>query len=240
MANCPKCRAVMISTQQPRPGLDHPANPNREDDWIAAEPVCSTPGCRGAADMVPSHMRPQTTPTQRRQAFDRISSPGPVNCANCGKHAERHVMTICAACFEEHGVPPADGQAAATPLAPEPSCGFCGRSHGQIVKAGQTMSAGKSAMICSVCACSMAGCIGAKSAPEARAMMATMALQAKAVERCEQLMDLAALAADELFTAGEGGQHKRLDMTTGLEKADMAKELADIAEVFARIAKGIP
>lgn len=186
-------------------------------------------------EVLPAHLRPNTTVDQRRAAFERLALPGPVNCVACGVSTPKHVQMLCAECFKRLGAPPPQSQA---PIAPDPSCAFCGRAASTIDTKQESMVAGKTAMICSTCASAVAGTIGAKTGAEARAMMASSALQAEAIARCTSVMALAAIAADSAFVTQDGGAKKLGELSGAGAAAEIAVDLAHAAEALARIAKG--
>lgn len=197
---------------------------------------------------VHAHARATTTVAQRTAGWSRLVQPGPINCVSCGAASDHHVSMTCRECFIGDGIRTGPigmtaeigGEPALPPPPPghpAPACGFCRRTPDLLKKDVETMIAGATAMICSTCASACAGCIGAKTAAEARAMMALSSVQAEAVAQCVAMMKRSGHAAADAF-GRDGHSHLPKLPPVSDERADLALTFAQSAELLARIARG--
>lgn len=140
-----------------------------------------------------------------------------VICIRCEQSTFTHLNEVCHPCFlKANGVNQEPEAESAPSEEAAPSCNFCGRGAKTIVEAGGSLVQGSGAFICNSCACATAGCIGARSASEARGMMAQSSMQAEAVKQTSDMMKRAGESQD----AGE------------------ALSLSQAAEALAHIARG--
>lgn len=128
-------------------------------------------------------------------------------CARCAATGQAMLLNgICWSCYgtangcavSNDTVPNQSQGVSAVAGAPadDVRCDFCNRLASDIAKTGVTVIRGVSgAHLCGSCACAAAGCLGAKTAVEARAMMAQSQLQAEAVVQCQAMMKKIAVAA---------------------------------------------
>lgn len=149
-------------------------------------------------------------------------------CPRCDAKGQAALLNgICWSCYTKANGMNAENDSAPDLAATGPStetqspagarCDFCGRDAAEITKTGVTVvRAQTGAHICGPCACVTAGCMGAKTGAEARAMMAQSQIQAEAVAQCQATMKEAATATD----------------------VENRLKLAALAETYARIARG--
>lgn len=175
-----------------------------------------------ALDGADQVMKPYNVGAERiNQAWNKLSTPNesPKPCIRCAEPTSSSINGVCYGCFcASNGM-----KVERPPQSDVPSCNFCGRDAKSINEMGGTVVAApdKKAHLCSNCAAAAASCIGARTAAEARAMMAQANLQAEAVKQCCDYMQRTSKAM--------AAEHVNLDE---------ALNLATLSEVFARIARG--
>lgn len=192
-------------------------------------------------------MTPSPGGRLRQLAWDRLGVPlaSPMQCRGCEKPTTKHIAGLCQECFMTRpellpptGLPPSgvsqpeppDHVAGGAEPGPEVVCGMCGRGREKLV-ANETIVRGQAADVCTTCACNIAGCMGAQTPGQARAMMAQNQMAAAATAMA---IDMMRVVGDEI-----GGIVQHRDIKTGRSGSfDGVLTLVSAAEIMARIARG--